>query len=144
MTLLGFSAHDWLVANVCASWFMTGVIWFVQIVHYPLFAKVAAERFVEYERDHANRTGYVVGPVMVAELAGSAGLAYVSFSRFTMTALALTIVIWVSTFAVQVPCHNRLARGYNAQIQQRLVATNWIRTVCWTARSALLLVLLVR
>lgn len=142
--MLGFSIHTWLIANLCASLFMTGVIWFVQIVHYPLFANVAPERFVEYERLHANRTGYVVGPVMCFELAVTAVLAYVAFNALTVTSSVLVIIIWISTFAVQVPCHNRLAHGYNPQVQRRLVLTNWIRTFCWTARSVLLLVLLVR
>jgi hypothetical protein len=26
-----------LILNACLTWFMTGLIWFVQIVHYPLF-----------------------------------------------------------------------------------------------------------
>lgn len=123
---------------------MTGVIWFVQIVHYPLFANVASERFAEYEQRHANRTGYVVGPMMCFELPVSAGLVYLRFDGMAVSALALVVVIWISTFAIQVPCHNRLAKGYEAQVQQRLVRTNWIRTSCWTARSVLLLVLLVR
>ena len=38
------------IVHVLATWFMTGVIWFVQVVHYPLMARVGAEGFAAYER----------------------------------------------------------------------------------------------
>jgi hypothetical protein len=75
--VFGFSLFSWVFANLCASLFMTGVIWFVQIVHYPLFASVGAIDFPEYERRHANRTGYVVAPVMIFELGASFVLAWI-------------------------------------------------------------------
>jgi hypothetical protein len=69
--LLGFSLLAWVLANLCVSLLMTGVIWFVQIVHYPLFAKVGTGEFIAYERNHADRTGYVVAPPMIFELGAS-------------------------------------------------------------------------
>ena len=56
LNLFGFSLFSWTLGNLCASLFMTGVIWFVQIVHYPLFANVSRSAFAEYERRHANLT----------------------------------------------------------------------------------------
>ena len=47
---------------------MTGLIWFVQVVHYPLFAKVGSEAFSLYESLHTQKTGLVVGPVMLVEV----------------------------------------------------------------------------
>jgi hypothetical protein len=55
-----------------------------------------------------------------------------------LTGLALLAVVWASTWLVQVPCHTRLAGGFDAAAHGRLVATNWIRTVGWSARTALL------
>ncbi|MEQ1727476.1 MAG: hypothetical protein ABL982_03770 [Vicinamibacterales bacterium] len=46
----------------------------------------------------------------------------------------LLAIIWASTALLQVPAHNRLERGFDADVHRRLVRTNWIRTVCWTAR----------
>ena len=43
--------------------------------------------------------------------------------------------IWLSTFAVQVPIHNRLAEGVNIDLIAKLVRTNWIRTAAWTLRG---------
>ena len=47
-------------------------------------------------------------------------------------------IIWISTFAIQVPLHRRLERGHDAQSVERLIRTNWIRTITWTAKAALL------
>ena len=46
---------------------MVGVVWFVPVVHYPLFARVASERLDLYSEAHSRFTGYVVGPPMLVE-----------------------------------------------------------------------------
>ncbi len=124
---------------------MTGIIWFVQIVHYPLFARVDPAAFTQYEAEHATLTGWVVAPLMCAELA-SALLMLSTRCRpaaiplaAAIAGAALVIVIWLSTALIQVPLHNRLATGYDPHTIATLVATNWIRTLAWTARSVLLL-----
>jgi hypothetical protein len=50
----------------------------------------------------------------------------------------------VSTFAVQVPLHARLAAGFDPQAHRRLVLTNWWRTAAWSLRSLLALWILGR
>ena len=134
-----------LLFHLAATLFMTGSIWFVQIVHYPLMDAVGPENYTEYHRRHQNLTSYVVGPVMLFELATAIALLYLgwqsSVSNWAFANLVLLSVIWASTFLVQVPCHERLAKGFSHEAHRRLVYTNWIRTVAWTSRSALLLVL---
>ena len=34
-----------LLTHLAATLYMVGVIWFVQVVHYPLFARAGAEGF---------------------------------------------------------------------------------------------------
>ncbi|MCK6525129.1 hypothetical protein L6R49_27300, partial [Myxococcota bacterium] len=36
-----------LLIHAAATWFMVGLIWFVQIVHYPLFSAVGPPRVSE-------------------------------------------------------------------------------------------------
>ena len=57
--------------HAAATLYMTGLIWFVQVVHYPLMARVGGGGFAAYEAAHTNRTAWVVGPAMLAE-AGTA------------------------------------------------------------------------
>lgn len=55
------------MAHAGATWFMTGLIWFVQIVHYPLMGAVPGDAFRVYQELHQRRTTWIVGPVMLVE-----------------------------------------------------------------------------
>ena len=46
---------------------MTGVIWFVQHVHYPLLAQVEMGQAVAVAEEHQRRTGHVVALPMAFE-----------------------------------------------------------------------------
>lgn len=132
-----------LIANCAATMGMVGVIWFVQIVHYPLFASVGAQQFPEYERRHSARITWIVAPLMLIEAAAS-GLLCLATERpvpawMPWTGAALLGVIWLSTALVQVPCHSRLARGFDPLAHRRLVRTNWLRTIAWSLRGVLAL-----
>ena len=124
------------IAHAAAALFMTGVIWFVQIVHYPLFGRVGAANFRAYEREHARRTGWVVGPAMVVELLLALALA-ARGGLLAWAGLALLAVIWASIAFVQVPLHRRLEQEADTAAQRSLVRTNWIRTAAWTARAVI-------
>jgi hypothetical protein len=49
-----------------------------------------------------------------------------------------------STWRLQVPRHDALARGWDAAAHRALVRSNWVRTAAWSARAALLLAALAR
>ncbi len=137
------SGNDWLLLVHCASTlFMLGVIWFVQIVHYPLFQHVGDSGFVGYERQHTRRTGWVVALPMVAELASAVVLAWRMGGVLAWGGLSVLGLIWVSTGFWQVPAHRRLEGGFDVATHRRLVRTNWVRTVAWSARAVLALALL--
>ncbi len=132
------ASHDIVIAiHLAATVFMTGLIWFVQVVHYPLFAAVGREQFANYEQLHTTLTTYVVGPVMLLELGTALLVAYSRPGVTSYLGLGLLAVIWASTAFLQVPKHNVLQYGFDAQAHAALVSTNWIRTVCWTARTVL-------
>jgi uncharacterized membrane protein len=126
-----------ILASTFASC-MAGLIWFVQIVHYPLFHTVQDETFKVYERKHQQLTGYVVLPLMIAELITSITLFLQEpHALWNQVQLALLAVNWLSTFFIQMPLHGKLSQGKNDQAILLLVRTNWLRTVCWTARSVI-------
>ncbi len=122
---------------------MFGLIWFVQLVHYPLFRRIPPDTFVAYETEHANRTGYLAFPLMFAELLSALALLVPRLRPFTIPAsqaiagAALVGVLWASTVFLQIPLHNRLHRAYDPAAIQRLIAGNWLRTAAWTARAVL-------
>ncbi|NIR37604.1 MAG: hypothetical protein GWN07_37935, partial [Actinobacteria bacterium] len=53
-------------------------------------------------------------------------------------AAVLLAVALGSTVLVQVPLHRRLAEGHDRRTAERLIATNWVRTVAWSLRGLLL------
>lgn len=132
-----------LLINLTATLFMTGVIWFVQVVHYPLFGKVGTSEYCDYASAHSQKTTWIVGPPMLVELATSGLLAAHPPTGVTAwqtwTGLALVGILWFSTMFLQVPQHNVLGGGFDREAHRRLVATNWLRTLCWSLRSLLVL-----
>ena len=46
------------------------------------------------------------------------------------------------TVAVSVPCHQRLAQGWDPAVHARLTRTNWWRTAAWTLGGVVALVML--
>jgi hypothetical protein len=142
------------LAQYAATLFMTGLIWFVQIVHYPLFANILRHTtpadFRGYEASHANRTSFVVFPPMAVELVTALAAllprlrpAFVSQPVAAASAI-LVVAIWASTGLIQVPLHDRLGSNPAAETVRRLVLSNWLRTVLWSSRAVLLTVVLLR
>jgi hypothetical protein len=133
-----------LLVHAGATLFMAGLIWFVQIVHYPLFARVEPRVFPGYEIEHMRRTGWIVTPVMLLEAATAIALLF--DPRVPAPAAwggaVLLAVVWLSTAFLQAPRHVTLRAGFDATLHARLVATNWIRTAAWSLRAVLALALL--
>ena len=118
---------------------MTGLIWFVQIVHYPLFASVPEGAFAPFHRRHMRLTTRVVAPLMLLEMFSAVALLFAAptptIRALAATGLALLAGIWLSTWAVQVPDHQklRLTQG-NPRVTRGLVRANWVRTGGWSLR----------
>ena len=88
------------IAQLVVTWILIGIVWFTQVVHYPLYRKIK-EGFVEYERSHIRRTALLLGPIMLFE-AVTAFLLVSTATGGTLTMLAgvnlvLLILIWLST-----------------------------------------------
>jgi hypothetical protein len=140
---------DWIaLLHLAVTLAMSGIIWFVQIVHYPLFRLVGPERARAYQEQHERRTGWVVAPLMLAETATAVVLAVrVPIgvpAGLTIAGIVLVAIIWWSTFFLQVPQHRVLEGGANAAAYRQLVRTNWVRTIAWTARALIALLIVLR
>lgn len=130
------------LANLIATIFMTGVIWTVQIAHYPLLSRVGSDAFRPYMEDHNVLITYVVLPPMLIEAATAVLLLLLRPPQLPAWAawlgLGLVAAIWLSTFFLQVPQHTILLRSFDESAYRLLVNTNWVRTAAWTARTLLL------
>ena len=137
----------WLIsAHIFTTLSMTGIIWFIQIVHYPLFQKISSSHFVDYEINHTRLTGYLVMPLMVGELITGCVLTLIYKSQNDLylycllyAGMGLIVINWFVTLLFFVPIHRSLSREFNLEITRRLIALNWLRTIIWSSRSIIVL-----
>lgn len=132
-----------ILANAAATLIMVGVIWVMQIVHYPLFANVGTAEYPAYQVAHMMRISAVVMPVMLVEALTAFLLALtppVGISpTVTWAGLGLVVFIWAATLFFQDAQHSALVRGFDPHVHAALVSTNWLRTIAWTLRGALMI-----
>ena len=125
---------------------MVGLIWLIQIVHYPLFKVVGINEFQTYHNWHSVMITPLVGTVMIIELISSILLVVFPAKNVSITipiiGVILVFIIWASTAFLQIPQHNALANEYELKTHNILVQTNWIRTIAWSMRGFLLLYML--
>lgn len=136
-----------LAVHLAATAAMAGLTWFVQVVHYPLFHKVGVDEFGSYERRHLRTTPRVVLPVMTVETVATLAIGVVGLDELgvalPVVGVVLLAVVWWNTMRVQVPMHRELAGGYDATVVDRLVRSNWVRTVGWSARTVVAVAMIV-
>ena len=131
--------ESWLLIVQLASTLpLVGLIWTIQLVHYPLFARVGDDGFLDYQQDHMRSIGPLVGPLMLLEALAALGLLLVAPASITaILGFLLVLVIWGSTALIQVPCHRQLTAGFDSTAHLRLVRSNWVRTITWSMRGVL-------
>ena len=132
-----------LLVQLATTLPLVGLIWLVQVVAYPLFARVNAADFAAYHAAHSRLITLVVGPLMLGELLAAVAWLLVQDGSVprgvAWTGLGLVAAAWLVTAFASVPQHEVLARSFEARAHEVLVSTNWLRTAAWTARGALLL-----
>jgi hypothetical protein len=133
-----------LVVHAVTALLMCGVVLFVGVVHYPLLACVGPGAFAEYHRRHAQRTTWVVAPLMLAEAVTAGWLAATlhTDARAWINA-ALVAACWGVTFGRSVPQHARLSAGFDAGVWRALLTWHWVRTLAWIAHAVLAVWMLV-
>jgi hypothetical protein len=132
-----------LLVHAGATLALAGIIWFVQIVHYPLFPRLQSGAFESFQAESMRRTGWVVAPLLAVETVSALFLLWRRPPGLPLplavAGLSLVVVNWLSTLFLQMRQHRALSKGFNHYAYRDLVATNWIRTLTWTARGAVVL-----
>lgn len=142
------SAEAILVVHTVATLAMVGLIWFVQIVHYPLLAQFGSHTSTSVAEEHQRRTGFVVALPMAVEgittlalLVDPPSSVWIGWPWIGAVLLAMVLA---STVLLSVPLHARMARSHDERTGRRLVLTNWPRTVGWSLRGAISAVMLLQ
>jgi len=109
----------------------------VQIIIYPGMHGWQHDQFVRLHWAYWRQIFCIVVPLILAQAALALLLFLQEPHPLLMSQIALMIFAWLITFAYSVPAHKRLQKGYNKRAVNRLVRTNWLRTIAWSVISLL-------
>ncbi|MDW7773187.1 MAG: hypothetical protein SCH71_09895 [Desulfobulbaceae bacterium] len=110
------------------------LIWLVQLIIYPAFAYINEDEFANWHRGYVKTISSIASPLMLAQMVLILWLVFTQPGLPDFLMLSGIIIIWISSFSLSVPCHKKLTQiGKNQSVITRLVRTNWIRTILWTA-----------
>ncbi len=131
----------YLLQTVLTS-ILFGLILTIQVVHYPSFKFVSMENFFDFHQFHKTSISVIVIPAMLLEVIIAGFLSLYVKSPLDHLNFFIVVMIWLSTFFISVPLHNQLTLEKTDILINRLVITNWIRTLLWKAKFILSLLLL--
>ena len=118
---------------------LVGIIWVIQLVHYPSFHFIRKDIYVSFQKLHTDKIAIIVAPVMLIELITGILLIYMetNINIVLIVSLVILLAIWILTAIYFYKAHQNLMSGYNKEIINQLIKLNWIRTVLWTFRLIL-------
>ena len=119
-----------ILFNFFISSFMLGLILITQIVSYPMFLK-AEENFSVYHMSYVNKISIIAAPFMIIELLLSLFFVFFIKSYIAVSTFLIMVLIFLCTFFIQVPIHEKLKNNFNISLCDKLIKTNWIRVFLW-------------
>ena len=129
------SSIEWLI-HLATSWALFGLIWTIQLSHYPSFRFISENDFSTFHQHHTASITMIVMPLMLLELGMISWQAYqTSWNWIWVIPLLLVVGIWASTFFIQIPLHGKLENEKNLEIIHQLVKSNWVRTIFWSIKA---------
>lgn len=132
---------DLTTLNVLLNSILVGIILITQFVNYPLFKKID-QNFEIIHKEYTTKMGYVVAPIMVLEAVTVFSMyIYYPKSNELVFITCLTIIIWLSTFLIQVPIHKTISFKKDSKKIKKLISTNYIRTISWCSKLYLSMLL---
>jgi hypothetical protein len=140
-------AHLLLLLWTAIIFYVTGGIWFAQIVVYPLFGKVGTNEYVAYHRFYSSR---IPLPVIVPGFASFLLPVVLVFLRPDSVPISLALAnaacgligLYV-TVVLEIPRHARLEKGGKQEdVIRELIRYNWPRTLSITGSALLTLLML--
>lgn len=133
-----FQDHTAVFFSLLASVYMFAVIWIIQMIHYPSFVFINPNHFVKFHIKHTMAMSVLVGPIMILELLFGIWLVYFQLDLLSILNLILIIILWILTFLVSVPIHQKISNQFDIKLIDQLILTNWPRTVIWTLKLGLI------
>jgi hypothetical protein len=140
-------SHTLLLFCTILEFYILGVTWLVQIVVYPLFAKVGSKEYITY---HTFYSSQIPLPIILPGFASFLLPIALIFFRPESVSLGLALanmvcglVALLVTVLLEIPRHDQLERGGKQEVViQELIRYNWPRTLGITGSAVLTLMML--
>ena len=127
-----------LKINSACGFFLLGLIWIIQIVHYPTYLYIDNNKRILFQNFHTKTISYIVAPVMIIELISSFLILINQVNLQNIVILIIPVLIWLSTFCISVPIHKNINKSNFEMLAKKLIKTNWIRTILWTIKALII------
>mgnify|MGYP001158435851 FL=1 len=118
---------------------MIGISLITQFITYPSFKSIDIKLFSNFHKTYNRKMLFIVGPIMTIEFLSLAILLFVNFNLNFLIQFILISLIWVLTFFLIVPIHNKLENQYDKLLNINLIKLNRYRTLIWSLKFILLL-----
>ena len=132
------------IMNLFISSFMLGLITVTQFVSYPLFSKVKLSNFTFYHYHYTSYISFIAAPAMIVELIIAIMIFFNIQSLLSALNLSIIVILFISTFLIQVPIHNKLKFEGSIILFKKLVLSNIIRTILWLAKCIISIIIIVK
>ena len=112
---------------------MCVVLWLVQLVIYPSFLRVEPSKLIAWHKVYTFCVSFVILPLMFGQLVLTILSVLEGPSILEWVAFAFVLVCWILTFFVSVPLHRKIEQNdITRETRQKLITTNWPRTILWS------------
>ena len=130
---------DLIKIHLLATAILTGAIWVIQLIHYPVFKYIDKSYFKLFMKFHVRGILIFVLPFMLIEIVSGTYLFIIGYNSIIfLFSLVILYLIWISTLLIFSNYHKELQHDKDNDIINKLVKYNWFRTLGWTVRLILI------
>lgn len=139
------------IINVITTLVCVGQVWFLQVVHYPLFRNIGPEKFPEYYSTLRMKMTLFNLPLVVLETSTSV-MVFLFFSMqpkptpamensFMLYGISVFLLLPVHLFTYRgvQPALKKLSTQFSDKNLASLLQWNLMRSIAWTVRLGLIL-----
>lgn len=135
-----------LLFHAFTTWMIGGIILFVQVVYSPLYNRYK-DLIAEYQKKNLIHMGNLMAPIFFLEVVSACILVFVLRTNTVYRTLAfinlgLIVTIWVVNGIMRLRSGEVKEFILIHKIHKILLSSNWFRTICWTIRGFIVLLML--
>jgi len=135
-----------LLINLLSTILIAGILWFVQLVHYPLFNEIPAKNFINYGYYHSRKVSGIIKPLFIVDFTTLILLLILLGSNLSTNLMIVNVTIFIITIVLTqiifIPIHQKLSKSPNSQTISQLIRLNWIRTLIWSLKVVFMLIII--